>query len=111
MMDPSSSSNKENADESNDLSWLDASPVFKKLPSKITAKNRTELAKSLTGDYLRNVFKNEIDPDVTWSKRLLTTAGLTRLKKRGNARTASVELSVKVSAPPSRSRMVDSWFF
>ena len=63
---------------------------------KVTAHNRETLSSTLTSEYVQNVFSGRISVDVTWSKRLLTTAGVTRLKKRGVVRTASVELSVKV---------------
>ncbi|GMI11765.1 hypothetical protein TrVE_jg8623 [Triparma verrucosa] len=77
------------------LAWLNASPVLR-VPDKISAKNRDSLVQSLKSDYLHRVFDNKINPEITWSNRLQTTAGLTRLKKMGAKRTSSIELSVKV---------------
>ena len=55
-------------------------------------------------EYCKNVFKNKINPSVTWSNRLSTTAGLTRLKKKGSSRTSSIELSSSVISKVGRLR-------
>lgn len=87
--------NTSTSSASSSLSWLVSSPVIK-LPEKITPKNRDTLVSTLKSDYCKRVFDNKINPEVTWSNRLQTTAGLTRLKKQGNKRTSSIELSTKV---------------
>ena len=70
---------------------------------RLTRANREALSRSLYQQYNLEVFGASLpaDLEIVWSKRLLTTAGLTRYKetRRGDQlvdRRASVELSEKV---------------
>jgi predicted SprT family Zn-dependent metalloprotease len=74
------------------------------LPQVLTKKNRDKIMEKLRVEYCKNVFGGKINPTVTWSNRLSTTAGLTRLKKKGSARTSSIELSGKVISKVGRLR-------
>lgn len=67
------------------------------------AKTRDALARSLFDTYNKTVFENKLPPslEITWNKRLATTAGLTHYRRdtsttTGVRYTARIELSCKV---------------
>jgi len=65
--------------------------------SRAFKQQREKLSMQLFDDYNSKAFDNALSlVPVVWSKRLLTTAGLTRLKRKGQIKSASIELSVKV---------------
>ncbi|XP_030380710.1 uncharacterized protein LOC115628676 [Scaptodrosophila lebanonensis] len=69
------------------------------------AKNREELTKKLCILYNKEVFNNELDVPVTWSKLLRNTAGRCKNKCRFNKeRSSVVELSLKVLTSADRLR-------
>jgi predicted SprT family Zn-dependent metalloprotease len=68
---------------------------------------RERLSKSTFDDFNSIVFENALDAvEVTWSKRLITTAGITRLRRRKCGsfveHIAAIELSVKLIDDESR---------
>ena len=71
--------------------------------------NRDALTKSIFAEFNLKVFDNQLSTvEVTWSKRLTKTAGLTRLRKQQSMkninRTATIELSTKIIDDISRLR-------
>lgn len=62
------------------------------------AKEREELVRSMFLEFNAGAFRSCLPADLSikWNKRLLTTAGITKLRLNGETRLASVELSEKV---------------
>lgn len=62
------------------------------------AKEREELVRSMFLEFNAGAFRSCLPADLSikWNKRLLTTAGITKLRLSGETRLASVELSEKV---------------
>lgn len=74
-------------------------PMKKKTPN--FKKNRDILTRQAFGEFNKQVFKGALGAvEVQWSTRLTSTAGLTRLKRRGKGstemRSATIELSTKL---------------
>ena len=74
--------------------------ALKKKPPNFK-RNRDLLTKEAFQEFNEKVFKGALDTvEVKWSTRLISTAGLTRLKRRGKGpnqtRTAVIELSTKM---------------
>ena len=94
------------------LEWLngpskinrDLHEEAKDCDERLTKRNRDKKMKDVLEEYLEKVFEGRMKPPVTWSNRLQTTAGLTRLKKIGDRRTSSIELSSKVITTVGRLR-------
>ena len=65
---------------------------------KFTAQRRDALVNGLFATYNSMAFMNKLPADlkITWSKRLLTTAGITKSSYDRGARVSSIELSLKV---------------
>ena len=65
---------------------------------KFTAQRRELLVKELFAGYNSKAFFNKLPADlqITWSKRLLTTAGITKSSYEKGVRVSSIELSLKV---------------
>nr|XP_017006652.2 uncharacterized protein LOC108063890 isoform X1 [Drosophila takahashii] len=68
------------------------------------AKNKDQLAQHLYRMFNAQVFNNELDVPITWSKLLRNTAGRCMNKRRLNQRSSVVELSVKVLTTADRLR-------
>ena len=64
---------------------------------KLTAKNRTQHLNAYFSFYNRTVFSSSLTAvKVSFSNKLLTTAGITRLRRSGPTKTCAIELSAKV---------------
>ncbi|XP_016948764.1 germ cell nuclear acidic protein isoform X1 [Drosophila biarmipes] len=68
------------------------------------AKNKDQLAEHLYKMFNAQVFNNELDVPITWSKLLRNTAGRCMNKRKLNQRSSVVELSVKVLTTADRLR-------
>lgn len=68
------------------------------------ARNKDQLAQHLYKMYNAQVFNNELDVPITWSKLLRNTAGRCMNKRKLNQRSSVVELSVKVLTTADRLR-------
>ncbi|XP_001354739.2 uncharacterized protein Gcna [Drosophila pseudoobscura] len=68
------------------------------------AKNKEQLAERLYKMFNADVFNNELDVTITWSKLLRNTAGRCMNKRKFNQRISVVELSVKVLTTADRLR-------
>ncbi|XP_017055050.1 uncharacterized protein LOC108097331 isoform X2 [Drosophila ficusphila] len=68
------------------------------------AKNKEQLAQHLYKMFNTQVFNNELDVPITWSKLLRNTAGRCMNKRKLNQRSSVVELSVKVLTTADRLR-------
>ncbi|XP_016982504.1 uncharacterized protein LOC108046995 isoform X2 [Drosophila rhopaloa] len=68
------------------------------------AKNKDLLAQHLYKMFNAQVFNNELDVPITWSKLLRNTAGRCMNKRKLNQRSSVVELSVKVLTTADRLR-------
>ncbi|XP_070132624.1 germ cell nuclear acidic protein isoform X2 [Drosophila bipectinata] len=68
------------------------------------AKNKDQLALHLYKMFNAQVFNNELDVPITWSKLLRNTAGRCMNKRKLNLRSSSIELSVKVLTTADRLR-------
>ncbi|EDX00938.2 uncharacterized protein LOC6523958 [Drosophila yakuba] len=68
------------------------------------ARNKEQLAHHLYKMFNAQVFNNELDVPITWSKLLRNTAGRCMNKRKLNQRSSVVELSVKVLTTADRLR-------
>ncbi|XP_020806197.1 uncharacterized protein LOC110182493 isoform X1 [Drosophila serrata] len=68
------------------------------------AKNKELLAQHLYKMFNTQVFNNDLDVELTWSKLLRNTAGRCMNKRKNNQRSSVVELSVKVLTTADRLR-------
>ncbi|SPP78426.1 uncharacterized protein LOC117580732 isoform X1 [Drosophila guanche] len=68
------------------------------------AKNKEQLAERLYKMFNADVFNNELDVPITWSKRLRNTAGRCLNKRKSTQRLSTIELSVKVLTTADRLR-------
>eukprot|EP01041_Mallomonas_annulata_P011300 gene11300-23643_t len=84
----------------------DKSQTSAKTPNKsLTTPQRTQFSRGREENtqklfqlYNKNGFHNQLPADLSirWSKRLLSTAGITRLRTVNSIKTAEIELSIKV---------------
>ncbi len=66
-------------------------------PEKLNSKNRGNLLKAAFNLHNKAAFSSQLSSvSVSFSNKLLTTAGITRLKRKANIRSCSIELSTKV---------------
>ncbi|KAH8314963.1 hypothetical protein KR074_005938 [Drosophila pseudoananassae] len=68
------------------------------------ARNKDQLALHLYKMFNAQVFNNELDVPITWSKLLRNTAGRCMNKRKLNLRSSTIELSVKVLTTADRLR-------
>ena len=67
------------------------------MTTAVFIRKRVVLSSQLFQEFNERAFNNALTSvPVTWSKRLQTTAGITRLKRKAQNKSASIELSTKV---------------